>query len=289
MFNMPLEAFTRDESYPFFIQFGEHTENMYLHTHDNYCELVIVTSGYAEHIINGKSYPVSKGDVFVISGMTGHGYENPVNFHICNIMFRMNFLNFSDMDISGSAGFQALFVLEPHQSRNFEFRSGLRLLSEDFAEVHRLINIIHAEYTERRIGWKTLVKAEFLQLAVMLSRLCESDSFENRNGFVKLAPAIAYIEQHYQEPLSVAELAEMSHYSERQFIRLFKSAFGCVPLRYIKRLRIQKARELLTDTQLSITEIAHCCGYPDSSYFSKLFQSEVGFSPRDFRKWRNCR
>lgn len=286
MVNMSLEAFTSDESYPFFIQFGEHTEDMYLHTHDDYCELVVVMSGFADHIINGERYPIRKGDVFVISGKTEHGYENPFDFHICNIMFRMRFLNLSDMDISGSAGFQALFVLEPHQSRNFGFRSVLRLSSEEFADVHRLVNIIHDEYTQRRIGWKTLVKAEFLRLVVMLSRLSETDSFEESTGYVKLAPAIAHIEQHYHETLSVAELADISHYSERQFNRLFKSAFGCLPSKYIKRMRIQKARELLIDTQLSITEIAHCCGYPDSSYFSKLFQSEVGFSPRDFRKMR---
>ena len=41
MFNMPLEAFTQDESYPFYIQFGEHTEDLYLHTHD-FCELVVI-------------------------------------------------------------------------------------------------------------------------------------------------------------------------------------------------------------------------------------------------------
>lgn len=288
MFNMPLEAFTRDENYPFFIQFGEHTEDLYLHTHDNFSELVVVMSGNADHIVNGERYPISKGDVFVISGDTEHGYEKPVNFHICNIMFRMKFLDLSDMDIRCSSGFQTLFVLEPQQSRNSGFRSNMRLSSENFAEVSRLVNIIHSEYTERGIGWKTLVKAEFLKLTVMLSRLCESEDFLNYTGYVKLAPAIAYIEQHYQEPLSVAELAEMSHYSERQFIRLFKSAFGCVPVRYIKRRRIRKAQELLADTQLPITEIAHCCGYPDSSYFSKLFQSEIGLSPKDYRKCRSC-
>lgn len=289
MFNMPLEAFTQDESYPFFIQFGEHTESLFLHTHDNFCELVVVQSGHAEHILDGERYPISKGDVFVISGKTEHGYENPVNFHICNIMFRMNFLNLSNMDISSSAGFQALFFLEPHQTRSIGFQSCLRLLSKDFAEIDLFIHKIYDEYTERRIGWKTIVKAEFLQLVVMLSRLCESESFENSTGLVKLAPAIAHIEKHYQEPLSVAELAEMSHYSERQFIRLFKAAFDCVPLQYITRLRMHNAQELLINTQLPVTEIAYRCGYSDSNYFSKLFQREVGFSPRDFRKCRNGR
>lgn len=123
----------------------------------------------------------------------------------------------------------------------------------------------------------------------MLSRLCEYESFEESTGLVKLAPAIAYIEQHYQEKLSVAELAEMSYYSERQFIRLFKAAFGCLPVQYITRLRINNARELLINTQLPVTEITQRCEYSDSSYFSKLFQRECGASPRDFRKYENNR
>ena len=57
MFRMPLEAFTQDESFPFFIQYGEHEESMYLHGHDAYLELVIVLSGSATHIVDNERYP----------------------------------------------------------------------------------------------------------------------------------------------------------------------------------------------------------------------------------------
>ena len=61
MFRMPLEAFTQDEDFPFFIQYGEHDEPLFLHAHDSYVELVIVLSGSAVHIVDGEKYlPVNE-------------------------------------------------------------------------------------------------------------------------------------------------------------------------------------------------------------------------------------
>ena len=72
MFRMPLSAFLQDESFPFFIQYGIHKEPLYLHSHDNFSELVIVLSGSAEHIVDSERYRIRKGDVFVISDETEH-------------------------------------------------------------------------------------------------------------------------------------------------------------------------------------------------------------------------
>ena len=56
MFKMPLEAFTRDESFPFFIQFGRHDTDVFPHGHDDYSELVIVLNGSASHIVDGERW-----------------------------------------------------------------------------------------------------------------------------------------------------------------------------------------------------------------------------------------
>ena len=71
MFRMPLEAFTQDESFPFFIQYGEHEESMYLHGHDAYLELVIVLSGSATHIVDhGNQF--SQNSLIIICGFIRH-------------------------------------------------------------------------------------------------------------------------------------------------------------------------------------------------------------------------
>lgn len=75
-----LNWFTQDETFPFFIQYGTHDEDLCLHTHADFSELVIVLSGTATHVVDGEEYPIRKGDVFVISNNTAHGYKHPKIF-----------------------------------------------------------------------------------------------------------------------------------------------------------------------------------------------------------------
>lgn len=284
MFRMPLEAFTQDENFPFFIQYGEHDEPLYLHTHDSYVELVIVLSGSAVHIVDGENYPIQKGSVFVIAEDIEHGYDDPQNFRICNIMFRRSFLDLSSFDIAGAPGFQALFVLEPQQSRTKGFTSYLKLLPDEQLNIEEMIAALHTEYTVRAAGWQTMVRAGFIRLVVELSRMYDTNRIENDVGIVKLAPALAYIERNFQEEMTVTELAALTHYSERQFLRLFKEATGCRPMQYITKLRLHNACRLLRETELTVTEIAERCGYTDSSYFSRVFMRKLGISPKAYRK-----
>lgn len=284
MFKMPLEAFTNEPNFPFFIQYGEHQEPLFLHGHDGYSELVIVLSGKAVHIVDNEKFLIEKGDVFVIGADTEHGYDEPQDFRICNIMFRDSFLHLPEFDIAEEAGFHALFVLEPKYSKETHFTSHLRLNASDFHEVSEILKQLYTEYHQHSAGRKVMVKVNFLRLVVTLSRLYDTKKIESSTGIVKLAPAFAYIEKNYQNSLSVAELAQMVGYSQRQFIRLFKKATGDLPLEYITHLRMQYARELLKNSELSITEIAMQCGYTDSNYFSKLFHKNHGVTPKDFRK-----
>ena len=100
---------------------------------------------------------------------------------------------------------------------------------------------------------------------------------------MQLAAATAYMEGHFCSSISVAELAQMSGYSQRQFSRLFKEAYGVSPNAYITNLRIQKAQQLLQNTQLPIGEIAWNCGFEDQNYFSRMFRQTAGVTPSAYR------
>ena len=205
MIKMPLAAFTKDESFPFFAQYGGHEDSLYMHEHDRYFELVIVLEGSADHLVDTESYKIRKGDVFVIGEGTAHGYANAKDFHIVNVMFRRSFLDLSEIDIAQSAGFQALFVLEPHCTQQSRFRSRLRLTGNDFESVRHMVRRLIAEYTEKKSGWKTMVKSEFLRLAVTLSRLYRFEERETED-VLKLADAVAYMETHFSEQITAAEM-----------------------------------------------------------------------------------
>lgn len=96
--------------------------------------------------------------------------------------------------------------------------------------------------------------------------------------------AMAYIHEHYTEPLSRASLAQHVAYSEDYLTFCFRKELGVTPITYLNRFRIQQAKRLLLETSKSITEIALAVGFSDSSYFSRLFRREVGQSPEAFRQ-----
>lgn len=72
---------------------------MLMHSHKDFSELVIVTEGSARHIVDNESYVISKGDVFVISGDTEHGFSDAQDLRICNIMFEPSFWTKNSYDI----------------------------------------------------------------------------------------------------------------------------------------------------------------------------------------------
>ena len=69
------------------------------------------------------------------------------------------------------------------------------------------------------------------------------------------------METHFAEAVPISEVIERSHYSQRHFIRLFSSAYGMTPQRYLLDVRIRHATSMLRDSGLSVTEIAMRCGF----------------------------
>lgn len=99
----------------------------------------------------------------------------------------------------------------------------------------------------------------------------------------RLQPALRRIQQHLDRTLSLDELAETVHLSPKYFCNLFSERFGMGPMRFAARRKIQRAKQLLIATPLSIKEIAAQVGMRDPLYFSRLFRQEEGLSPRAYR------
>jgi signal transduction histidine kinase/AraC-like DNA-binding protein len=96
--------------------------------------------------------------------------------------------------------------------------------------------------------------------------------------------AMAYIHEHYAEPVSRTDLAEHVALSEDYLTACFRKELGVTPIAYLNRYRVHQARQLLTGTDKSITEVALEVGFSDSGYFSRVFRREVGLSPEAYRQ-----
>lgn len=92
-----------------------------------------------------------------------------------------------------------------------------------------------------------------------------------------------YIDQHYQENLSLEFLAEQAHLSSSYLSKLFKKEIGQNLSSYIHHVRIERAKTLLRTTNLKTYEIAEAVGISDPVYFSRLFKKATGCKPKDFR------
>ncbi|MFI3169007.1 MAG: PocR ligand-binding domain-containing protein [Faecalibacterium sp.] len=93
-----------------------------------------------------------------------------------------------------------------------------------------------------------------------------------------------FVLENMTRDLSVAELCETFHYHKTRFYQETNAIFGMTVTRHIRQLRIYKAKELLSNTSLKISDIASAVGMPDYNYFTKVFKCEVGCIPREFRK-----
>ncbi len=98
-----------------------------------------------------------------------------------------------------------------------------------------------------------------------------------------VAKVQAHIEQHFDQPLIVTELATQFAFSRRNFIRRFKEATGNTPIEYIQRVRIEAAKRLLESTAKSVEEIIFSCGYNDGKAFRDIFRKLTGFTPLVYR------
>lgn len=109
-------------------------------------------------------------------------------------------------------------------------------------------------------------------------------SYDDGLSKQKLKEAIEYINEHLDENLSLSIIADHLGMSQYYFCRLFKQSTGLTPHQYLMQQRIEQAKRLLKQTELTNTQIALNCGFSSQSHFAKYFRLNTGVSPRQFRK-----
>lgn len=150
---------------------------------------------------------------------------------------------------------------------------------------------IAGEMASHAPGWREMIAANIQQLSVYLLRqhinVQRSDEIElSRVGIVdrRLRRALEFMHDNCGRELSLAEIADAAYLSEFHFARLFKKITGATPHAYLASLRLERARRLLAETDLSISEIGARVGYTSQSHFTKVFRAATGLTPKSFRE-----
>ncbi len=101
----------------------------------------------------------------------------------------------------------------------------------------------------------------------------------------KIAPAVKYLSEHYQEPdFDYKMLSALCDISYTYFRRLFVEIYRITPQDYVKNLRLERACELLSLGRFSVSAVSEMCGFSDIYYFSKVFKEQVGVTPSKYKK-----
>jgi AraC family transcriptional regulator, regulatory protein of adaptative response / methylphosphotriester-DNA alkyltransferase methyltransferase len=102
-----------------------------------------------------------------------------------------------------------------------------------------------------------------------------------------VAQIAGYIDNNYNERLTLETLSDICHGSPYHLHRTFKRIKGITPIEYIQQTRINKAIEYLIDSHHAILDIASAVGIPNTAYFITLFKKKTGYTPTEFRQLNN--
>ncbi len=114
-----------------------------------------------------------------------------------------------------------------------------------------------------------------------LLNISGSDTLQSER--VEIERIIQYMHQNFDQKITIGELSKAANMSESAFVRLFKSETGYSPMDYLINIRIEKAKKLLRESTMSITEISFLCGFGSTPHFSSCFTKHMGVSPSKFQ------
>lgn len=106
---------------------------------------------------------------------------------------------------------------------------------------------------------------------------------EHERFFRELSPVIRHVKSHYTGTVSMAEMAELSGLSSTHFNRRFQQLLRMTPTDYLRSVRVQAARQLLSNTDRTLAQIAQETGFTDQSHFTRCFRENTGMTPGAYR------
>ncbi|USD58993.1 helix-turn-helix domain-containing protein [Vibrio sp. SCSIO 43140] len=227
-----------------------YTKSLSRHVHDSYHQLVLPIQGNIHIDMDGFLGKVSVGECVVIPKGVAHGFnaDEAARFIV------------ADLD-----------ELPSH------------LISEKlavFSTSPPLLSFIH--FVEKQLEYQvdSAIEASMVNIFILLLGQQEL----SRTNDPRIRAVQVMINEQLSEPLTIQSLAKVAYLSPTQFKKLFKENIGMSVLKYITEQRMEKAKALLTHTDLPVQWVAERVGYSDLSAFSRRFSAHYGMSPREFAR-----
>lgn len=159
------------------------------------------------------------------------------------------------------------------------------LMISNFQNIHLLLKDISICLGSESPNKSIEASALLYQFLVKLKNSTPPGNKDENDRYKQLIPVISYMENNYNHYTSLEEMAAIIGVTSYHLCRLFKQAFRISPFKYLTKLRIQKAKELLVEApEMSIKDISQKVGYHDTSYFCTIFKAHEGITPSEFKR-----
>ncbi len=261
-------------------------EKFVFHAHD-FIELVYVVRGSGSQKIDERAYPIISGDLYVLPVGSEHSLKPTagVQTQYYDILFQPELFDEQEWRrLRALPRFSALFPT-PALGAAHAAATKLTFGPPRSDELERLAARMCAECGAREPGWQMVVKGLFTDLLVSTCRQADQSVSEAASGHEgPVARALAMLHERFAERIALDDLAAQAGVSAGYLGELFKERTGESVHRYLMRLRIERARALIAQSDRSFTDIALSCGFEDSSYFARVFRQVMGISPREFKR-----
>ena len=251
-----------------------------IHNHD-FVEIVYIIEGTGRQCVDDEEFEVKAGDLLFINYGCTHAFHIEEKLVAYNLMIRVDY--FTKNMIKDDNLFYML-ALTSFEKIQHELNAKSPLVCFDYSERDDIFNLfknIEFELSQKELG-KSLILDSYINII-----LCKVF----RKIFVKdgdkdlLIPQdiLDYINEHFNEKISLSDLSQRCFYNPAYFSRLFKKAFNMSFTDYIMDLRLKHCCELLKNSDYTIDRIIAECGFSDRNTFYERFKNKYGCTPSEYR------
>ena len=257
-----------------------------VHQHDCF-ELAYITEGNATQILADTIEHVEKGAYFIIDKNSSHQYTNCQNLELINCLFQADII---DASLANCGSFDELMRI--CMIRFYKQFVGLsatnRVFYDEDGRILRLLKEMLEEDNNRIWGYQELFRGKLLEILIITMRkvlkLHHEIPIEKITDSAIIREAIRYFGAHYDDKALLRNFCEKFHYDSAYISRRFKQETGLTASEYIKKIRIEKACNLLAGSKHTVRETSQLVGYDDLAYFNQLFHKTLGMTPSEYRK-----
>lgn len=251
-----------------------------VHWHDEF-EITYIREGRGIYMIDLKPCPVKAGDILFLPSGILHGIPEgkAESLESDSFVFHPDFLG-SGEDLG------RMKYIDPIVRGEVNFPPVIHPIEPGADRMAQTLIALRRSFDGKPRGYELEVRALLLEMVSLFYQYlpCQTGGVRDNDAVKKMRDVVRYIRHHYQEPVTVADLAGVCHFSEYYFMRFFKQHMNMTCVEYLNQYRLEIAAERLISGNEAVTDIALDTGFRNISYFNRMFKRKFDMTPGEYRK-----